>query len=252
MRIVLFYCFFLAFPLHSLSQISNAEQLLQAMQERYKGKWCSSLTFTQSTYRPNDSLNRHMTWYEAIQYPDKFRIDFNSTTKGNAAIFCNDSAFSFRKGKLVSSHPDKNDIILILGGWYFRTLEDVTTRLKEENYDLGRFSENTWRKQPVYVIGASAGDTIANQIWIDQKTFRVVRTLTRATPFQELDMQVDDFMKAGGGFLETKLSFYVNGKLDQQEAYHDIQLNVKLDPAVFDPAQFGKVHWKKTPVPTKK
>ena len=55
----------------------DSEEVLQKMYRQYAGKWMHSFTFNQTTenYR-NDSLIRTATWYEAVVYPDKFRIDF--------------------------------------------------------------------------------------------------------------------------------------------------------------------------------
>jgi hypothetical protein len=229
----------------SFSQIKTAEELLAAMHKKHQGTTCRTLTFSQLTYRPNDSLNRRMVWYEAIEYPDKLRIDFNSVSKGNAALFCNDSTFQFRNGIRQIAHADKNDLLLILGGMYFRSLDDVIKRLAELGYDFSRFSETTWYTHPVYVLGALKGDTTSNQIWVDKKELRVLRMLSRLSAKEELDIHVEGGIPACGGFLETKFSFFLNGKLDQREEYTDIHTNIPLDPAIFNPARFGTVHWKK-------
>jgi len=227
------------------SQINSSDALLDAMLKKYTGKWCRTATFVQYTYRPNDSLNKYMTWYEAMEYPDLLRIDFNSTTKGNAALFRNDSAYRYRKGLLQDIRVDKHDLLLILGGMYFRKKQDVISRLAELNYHLDHFSENTWNGQPVYVLGAEKGDTVNNQIWVDKSELRVVRTISKLSASEVLDMRVEACVKACGGYMESKLGFYINGKLDQLEVYKELQTGVKIDPAVFDPKQFGKVHWRK-------
>jgi hypothetical protein len=244
---ILFFLFLSGITTAGFSQIKSSEELLDAMLKKHRGNWCRTFTFTQSTYRPNDSLNSRMVWYEAIEYPDKFRIDFNSVTKGNADIFRSDSAFRFRKGVLQDTKTDKNDLLLLLGGMYFRTREDVIKRLALLGYTLDNFSENTWRNRPVYVIGAVKGDSLSNQIWVDKEELRVVRTISHLSPKEVLEMRVQTSIPCCGGYLATKLSFYVNGKLDQQEVCSDIQTNVVIDPAVFEPGQFGRVHWKKTP-----
>jgi outer membrane lipoprotein-sorting protein len=247
----LIFYFLLIISFSGSGQIKNSDDLIDAMLKRYTGKKCRTLTFSQNTYRPNDSLNKQTIWYEAIEYPDKFRIDFNGTSHGNAAIFRNDSTFRFRNGKLIDQRTDKNDLLLILGGMFFRKKEDVLQRLKSLNYDLGRFSENTWNKRPVYVIGASKNDSLINQIWVDRSDLEVVRILSQLSPGEELDIHVQSPMLACGGLLETRYSFYINGKLDQIEEYKEIQSNIQIDPRVFDPQQFGKVHWNKSLPPFK-
>ena len=151
----------------------------------------------------------------------------------------------------MDKRADKNDLLLILGGMYFRKKEDVIQRLKSLNYELAHFSENTWNSRPVYVIGALKSDSISNQIWVDQADMEVVRILSHLNPGEELDLHVQSPMLACGGLLETRYSFYINGKLDQIEEYKDIQMNVKIDPRVFDPKEFGNVHWNKSLPPFK-
>ncbi len=245
-RLLLIVCY-ACLPFAGYSQIRTCDELLDSMITKYQGKWCKTFTYTQSTYRPNDSLNKRMVWYEAIEYPDKFRIDFNSISKGNADVFRADSAFRFRNGILQDTRTDKNDLLLILGGIFFRTRTDVVKRLALLGYNQEHFSENTWRGRPVYVLGAEHGDTLNNQIWVDKEELRVIRTISHLHPGELLEMRVQQSIPCCSGFTPIKLSFYINGKLDQQQVYNDIQTNVTIDPAVFDPKQFGRVHWKKLP-----
>ncbi|HXC06050.1 MAG TPA: hypothetical protein VNZ86_14935 [Bacteroidia bacterium] len=243
-RLRFLLCLFL--PLTGIAQISNSTELLDAMLKKYTGKWCKTATFIQYTYRPNDSLNKHMTWYEAVEYPDRLRIDFNSITKGNAALFRNDSAYRYRNGVLQDTRKDKHDMLLIMGGLYFRKKEDVVSRLAALNYNLDHFSENRFQNRPVYVLGAEQGDSVNNQIWVDKADLRVVRAISQLSGSDVLDMRVESSTRACGGFIESKLSFYINGKLDQYEEYVDVHTGIKIDPGVFDPTQFGKVHWRVT------
>jgi hypothetical protein len=237
---------------NAFAQINSCDALLDAMLKKHAGKWCHSLTFVQNTYRPNDSLNRHMTWYEAIEFPDRLRIDFNGITLGNAALFRNDTAFRFRKNVLQDTRPDKNDLLLLLGGMYFRSKEEIVKRLALLGYDLGTFSEGYWNKLPVYIMGAARGDSTRNQVWIDRQELSVVRTLSRLSPHELLDMRVESRTNGCGGTVETKLGFYVNGRLDQLEEYTHLQFNPVLDPAIFDPKKFGTVHWLHLPKPAPK
>jgi hypothetical protein len=55
---------------------TNSEKVLKQMYDRYSGKWYHTFTFVQKTENfKNDSLVKTSTWYEAIMFPDKFRID---------------------------------------------------------------------------------------------------------------------------------------------------------------------------------
>jgi hypothetical protein len=241
-RSLLIFSFFLL-SFSAPAQLKSSQEVVDAMLKKYSGKMCKTLTFAQNTFRPNDSLNTHMTWYEAIEYPDKYRIDFNSITKGNSAVFRNDTAFRFRKGVLQDTRVDKNDLLLLLGGMYFRTAEENIKRLSLLGYNLEHFSENTWRNRPVYVIGVLSGDTLNNQIWVDKQDLKIVRTRSHLSPMEVLEMRVEASTKTCGGYTDTKLSFYINGKLDQQEEYAGLQTGMKIDPGAFDPRKFGTSNW---------
>ncbi|MDO1445326.1 hypothetical protein Q0590_03640 [Rhodocytophaga aerolata] len=72
-------------------KIDTAEKLLEAMQKKYVGKWAHTLTFTQyNTHYEKDTISGTSVWYEAIKYPDKFRIDFGDPSLGNAVLFTNE------------------------------------------------------------------------------------------------------------------------------------------------------------------
>src|SRR5579862_2593454 len=108
----------------ALASLNNtkSDQVLKSMYERYHGKWYHNFTFVQTTERfKNDSLVNSSIWYEAISYPDKFRIDFGDLRNGDAVIFANDSAYNFGAGTLKSVKADKNDLTFLLGGMYFYT-----------------------------------------------------------------------------------------------------------------------------------
>src|ERR1700689_4503039 len=97
----------------------NSEKVLKQMYDRYTGKWYHTFTFVQTTesYK-NDSLVKTATWYEALLFPDKFRIDFGDLKNGDAMIFASDSAYRFRNGVLVSAAPDPDDLTFLLGGLF--------------------------------------------------------------------------------------------------------------------------------------
>ena len=224
---------------------SRAEQLIHQMYDRYHGKWYTSFTFVQKTERyRNDSLVQKSTWYEAISYPDKFRIDFGDPKEGNAVIFRNDSVYNFRSGQLKNKSLDKNDLTFLLGGLYFYTLEEVFAQLKSFHYDLNKFHEDRWDGRDVYVIGALSPQEKTNQLWIDKENLILVRMIKYDDSSKEEGV-FGNHIKAGGGWSETTAVFYVNDKLIQKEFYSDCQANPSLDPALFDPDAFGKWHWHK-------
>jgi hypothetical protein len=222
---------------------ADGESVLKKMHNQYAGKWYRTFTFNQTTevYR-NDSLLRTQTWYEAISFPDKFRIDFGNVDSGNAAIFKGDSSYNFRRGKLLRVRKDANDLTFLLGGMYFYPFSEVVNKTKELGYDLSKSYENTWKGKPV--IGATVDGEKVNQLWIDKTNLILVRMIKYENGKKEEGL-FEDQVKMGGGWTETKAIFYFDDKLAQRELYHDMKANPVLDNRLFDPTAFGQWHWMK-------
>jgi outer membrane lipoprotein-sorting protein len=231
-----------AFGTSSIAQPTGKE-IVKKMHDRYAGKWYHSFTFNQTTevYR-NDSLRSTQTWYEFIRFPERFRMDFGSADSGNAAIFRRDSCYRFRNGKLRSTTINNNEgLIFLLGGMFFYPLEQVDKIFDSLRYDLAKGHEDVWKGRPVYVIGAGKGEDNANQLWVDKEFLYPVRML-KMSPQSRLEALFEDWKPMDGGWLETKCSFYVNGKLAQVETYHDYKTNITLDDRLFDPASLVRSH----------
>ncbi len=221
----------------------NSKDVVKKMYERYSGKWFRTFTFNQTTenYR-NDSLIRTATWYEAISYPDNFRIDFGDIKNGTAVIFKRDSAYNFRNGKPGKVSVNNDDLTFLLGGMYFYPFDSVVKKLTALGYDLNKFHEDKWQGRKTYVIGANAPGEKVNQLWVDKENLFLVRFI-KFTDGRKEEGILNDHKKFGGGWSETSCTFYIDDKLFQKEIYHDCKANVIIDPQVFEPSFFGKVHW---------
>lgn len=160
----------------SVSGNKEATDVLNAMHNRYAGKWYSSFTFTQSSeqYRNNHLVNTS-TWYEAILFPDKFRIDFGDKKDSNTVIYLKDSVYSFRKGKLTRKTYNEDNLTFLLGGMYFYSFDSVINKIQRLGYDLNKMYEENWKGQPVFVIGASGATERTNQLWIEKERLIVLK-----------------------------------------------------------------------------
>ena len=225
------------FPLMSLAPITGKDIVHQSYQ-RYAGKWYHSFIFSQNTefYR-NDSLKGTQVWYEAIKYPNKFRIDFGAKDSGNAVIYANDSSYRFRNGKLRGARKDDNDLTFLLGGMYFFTEPQVMQQLRDWQFNLDLAHETNLNGRPVWVVGAVAGDTVSNQLWFDKQELYLVRMIRNEGGTKE-DGFFENQKKFGGGWAETRCRFYFNDKLIQVENYFDCKEDVPVEDALFDPSVF--------------
>jgi hypothetical protein len=202
-----------------IAQFKSGEELISFLWKKYSGKTSRTITFRQSTrqYR-NDSLYRTSTWFENFILPDKFRIDFDSFPSGGHVIFRSDSVYASSKGKIVRAAPDTNDLLLVLGGMYFRKLPDVIARLQSSGYKLQALRDTVFDGASCYVIGEPG----SKQIFIGKKNLRVKGIISEENG-RELNMVVKDWVKNGKGWMEQKLMFYEKGKLIQEEEYLEIK-----------------------------
>jgi hypothetical protein len=231
--------FLLFIGLCSFLKTGNSEEVLQKMYKEYAGKWMHSFTFNQTTenYR-NDSLVKTSTWYEAVSYPENFRIDFGDLKDGNAAIFTKDSIYDFRKGKLVRTAVNDDDLTFLLGGMYFYPFDTVKAKFNAFGYNLDKFYETSSEGKPVYVIGAGDATEKSNQVWIDKEKLVVVKFI-KYNDGQKEEGVFEDHKRFGNSWSETSCRFYIDGKLFQKETYHDCKADEAIDLKIFDPYRFS-------------
>ncbi len=216
--------------------VSTEKDVLSTMFDKYKNGPCRAYTFSQkNTHYRNDSIVGNSEWHEAIEMPDKFRINFGDTAKGNFVVFKNDSSYSYRNFALKKKKYDSNTLLLLLGGMYYREFNDVISRLNTEKYNTEIVSNQKLGKEQVYVIGALKGDTLSNQIWVSKKNYRVMRIIERMDPESMMDMSFDTYQKHCNGFTETKVTFKRNGKIEQVEEYYNIKTVNAFPDKVFNP-----------------
>ena len=207
------------------------------MHTKYKGKYCQTVQFDQRTFRydTNHVLKDTSYWYEWISYPDKFRIDFGKKFGGNCVIFRNDSVFNYKNHKLVKKEKDENDLLLLLGGMYFRSYEEVVVRLKTTGYDLSKVSFIDHNGKSAHVIGSyDPKKENTHQIWVDTTDLKVIKLKTKLNERDWLDIYFDGFKRSCKGFTETKVTAYKNGKLEQKEEYLNLKTSVVIPDSIFN------------------
>jgi outer membrane lipoprotein-sorting protein len=228
--------------------IRNGQDLLRAMHDRYKDSWYQTVTFTQksTTYKP-DGTSSAETWYEAALLPGRLRIDIGPATDGKGYIFSNGSVTVIKENKVVANVKDIN-MLLVLGFDVYRQDPEATINIvKGEGYDLSKLREDSWEGRPAYVVGAEKGDLKSKQFWVAKDTLLFVREIE---PARDDASKLDDirfihYQPLAGAWIAAGVEVYSNGKKVFSEDYSDIQANVKLEAAVFDPEKFSTTHWEK-------
>jgi outer membrane lipoprotein-sorting protein len=228
--------------------IRNGEDLLRAMHDRYKDAWYQTVTFTQksTTYKP-DGTSSAETWYEAALLPGRLRIDIGPASDGKGYVFSNGSVTVINENKVVANLKDIN-MLLVLGFDVYRQDPETTLNVvKGEGYDLSKLHEDSWEGKPAYVVGAEKGDLKSKQFWVAKDTLLFVREIE---PARDDASKLDDirfihYQALAGAWIAAGVEVYSEGKKVFSEDYSDIQANVKLEPAVFDPEKFNTTHWEK-------
>lgn len=215
--------------------------IIEKVMKSYGQKWPRTISFTQNTtlYTPTGEVKQ--TWYEAGAFPEKFRIDFDRE-KGNTVIFTDNKEFYFKAHQLSRTGANNNPLIYLLGGMYFEKIDTVKSKLSKIGINTLIESDGTWKGRDILILGAAKGDTTKSQLWFDAKNLYLVRFIN-SNGNNQMDVHFSGQKKIGNVWHEMIVDIFQNGKLKQKEEYLDFKTNIKLDEAIFDPNQFGKVHW---------
>ena len=237
----------LLLPAATLAKISNTNELIAAMQNKYGKSWYKTATFVQETTNIQpDGTTKVETWYEAMSVPGSLRIDFTPTKQGNGILFTGGKILVFKNGKVDDARPFEHPLLILGFDVYRAPASEVIAKLQALKFDLSQFREDTWQGRPVYVVGAKAGDLHSPQFWIDQKNLYFVRMIRPGGKdgAQTQEIQFNKYQKLGGGWMAPEVIFMVDGKVVTTEKYSDLRADVELDPRLFDPQFWTTVHWK--------
>jgi hypothetical protein len=220
----------------------------------YRGRWFTTLTFTQTTTRRGaDGAATVTTWYESLRQSatqgTQLRIDVGDPAAGNGVLYSADSLWVMRGGHLAAARPGGNALLPLIEGVYLQPVVRTAAQLAPTGIDLGRtILTGRWNGRPVWIAGAaSPSDTTSPQFWVDVERRVVVRAIMVPAPAAPLmDIRLDSLVPLAGGWLATRCEFYVAGALSQLEEYHDWAANVELAPGLFDVATWSTApHWAK-------
>jgi hypothetical protein len=231
----------LAFPLALGAQDAaprNGTDVLERMRAAYDGKWYHTLTFAQKTTFIRNGEKRIQSWREYLRHDEKgtqLRIDVGDASKGNGVLYTPDSSFRFQGGKLMVKNADGNPFLPLIEGVYVQPVAKTIAELAPIKIDLSKVYMGSWRSKPVWVVGAtSATDSTSPQFWVDPAQKVVVRMIVNLGAPDPFDIQLEDYVPAGGGLLATKITMLVKGSPVQIEEYADWKVDVPLTDAMFD------------------
>ena len=234
-------------PATRAAKIKTADDLIQAMQQKYGKSWYRTATFVQKTTNyDQDGKKTVSTWFEAFSVPGSLRIDFTPVKDGNGILFTDRKVFSFKDGKQESSREYVHPLMILGFDIYRLPLTEVMTTLKDLKFDLSIFRRDTWQGRAVYVVGARQGDLHSQQFWIDAKQLYFVRLLRPGDKdgAQTQETQFNKYQRLGGGWMAPEVIFKVDNQIRTTEEYSEMRANPTLDRKLFDPQYWTSVHWR--------
>jgi hypothetical protein len=218
---------------------ASGAAVLEKMRAAYDGKWYTTLTFAQkTTIVGKDGTKRIQPWRESLRWTPQagvqLRIDFGDAAAGNGVLYTADSSWRVAGGKLAAHDANGNPFLPLIEGVYVQPVSRTVAELASTHVDLDKVSATTWLGHPVWVVGSLArSDSTAPQFWIDVERKVVVRMIVNVGGPEPYDIQLDDYVAAGGGMLATKVTMFVRGKPAQIEDYADWKVNVPLTDTTF-------------------
>jgi hypothetical protein len=226
---------------------TSGEQLLEAMQNRYVGRWYRTVTFVQETTQfPAGAAEQTSIWYEALQLPSLLRIDFDPIEAGNGVLVRADTQYVIERGRVARQIPRTNELLLLGFDVYFLQPSATAAWLRRLGFDLSRIRQDVWQGRPVYVVGASdASDQRSRQFWVDREHLLFVRLVQPVgQPARVHDIRFLNYQRTGRAWIAPLVEIYEDGRLVMREAYRHIRTDVELDPALFEPGRFTSArHW---------
>lgn len=225
--------------------VDTPEALLQQQHERWYRGEDYAVTFVQQTimHRPDGRIDTTL-WYEAGML-GKLRIDFAPIGAGNGMLFRDGKRFILRGGAVVREDSERNPLQLVLMDALVQPVSTTLLELTQLGFDVTQLSEAHWKGRPAYVIGnrsdeemdADSARLMHPQVWVDQSTLHTVRILTpiAGSTSSLLDVHVDAYTPIAGTEHESRLSFYMDNRLFQEEIYTELRFRDPLPESLFDP-----------------
>ncbi|MFL5545371.1 MAG: hypothetical protein ACJ792_11730 [Gemmatimonadaceae bacterium] len=232
----------------STVRVTSSAGLLNAMHERYDGKFVKTMSFLQNNTRYTTTGQEVKSqWYEHIAVPGKLRIAFLPATQRSGLVQVDDRVATFDNGIRVDFRPSINPLLVLTADVYVAPVATIARELDSLHVDMDIIRNDEWEGQPVYVVGAKAGDTTSTQMWVDRDNLRLVRFIQRQKAGDRTivsDNRVLGYKEIQGFDIPTEFLVIRNGRPFWREQYADVRINEDFPPGTFDQAR-----WNDIPIP---
>lgn len=228
--------------------VTSSAGLTKAMHDRYGGKYLKTLSFLQNnTAYTTTGQEQKSQWYKHMEVPGKLRIAFLPASQKSGLVQVDDRVASFDNGIRVDFRPSVNPTLLLTADVYVAPVSAITRALDSLDVDGEIIRSDVWDGDPVYVVGAKAGDSTSNQLWVDKDNLRLVRFIQRSKTGERTivsDIRVGGYKEIQGFDVPTEFLVIRNGRPLWREQYADVRVNEEFPPGTFDQAR-----WHDIPIP---
>ncbi len=207
------------------NKIDSTEKLMDAIADRYNGKWFKQIKFSQTTtFYKNDTIAKTERWIEEYIYPAQLLIKVNHENSADGQLYRNDSVYIFENNKIKYQAKATHDILILSMDIYNMSKDEIMKRLEDLEYDLSKFHETTYNGRKIYVIGADKGDSTSNQLWYDAENLLFIK-MTKNTENGLQEVIFSDYISVDGqGWIEQEIVFLIDGEVYIKEKYYNIQI----------------------------
>ena len=230
------------------ARLTSGSSVVRAMHDLYAGKYLKTMSFLQNnTAYTTSGQEQHSQWYEHMEVPGKLRIAFLPATQRSGLVQVDDNVASFDNGIRTDIRPSVNPLLLLTADVYAAPVSTIMRGLDSLSVDAEVIRVDEWEGHPVYVVGAKAGDSTSNQMWIDADRLLLLRFIQRGKSGERpiiSDYRVETYKDVQGYQIPTEFLVIRNGRPVWREQYANVRVNEEFPAGTFDQAL-----WKDIPIP---
>lgn len=224
-------------------KFSSGKEVVNAMHEKYAGKWYKNFTFSQGVEQfKNDSLITKEVWHKAYKAPSKLIIKFKNYGSGAGYLFSGDSLHIFAHHNLAASREHVNFLMTLGFGVYNQPVEKTFESLGKVNFDLEKVMETSIDGNSAYVVGVTNLGEKKNHFYIDAEKLIFLKAVT-FNGNNRREVLYQDYKEEDGNIVAAKVKFFTNGILEMTENHYNMEFPETLPDSIFNKDKFLKARW---------
>jgi hypothetical protein len=213
----------------------NGLEVIGAIRYAHPSRALRSLAFTM-TIRDRGNARRTTRARALAALPGKFRVALLPSSVRSGYVRNRQQLAVFERGERVAT-ASRVDLATILAYDLFAQSIDTTIIwLDSARVRFGLLRRDELDGQPVWVVGASEGDTTSAQFWVDADRWQVLRVIQRdpRSPRDIIDIRFTAFTDVLDVPVPMASVTYRNGRLAETREFSNLAANPSLPRSAFD------------------